>query len=64
VHVDHGDRTIKIWLANPKVAHNGYPMRGVTRPTWMSWIGTSISSWRHGVTILTIDVHGSQRACH
>ena len=31
MHVDHGGRTIKIWLATLKVAYNdGYPMREVT----------------------------------
>jgi hypothetical protein len=31
VHVDHGGRTIKIWLPSLKVAYNdGYSMREVT----------------------------------
>ena len=31
MHVDHGGRTIKIWLDTLKVAYNdGYPMREVT----------------------------------
>lgn len=31
MHVDHGGRTIKIWLRTLKVAYNdGYPMHEVT----------------------------------
>jgi hypothetical protein len=30
-HVDHGGRTIKVWLGTPRIAYNdGYAMREVT----------------------------------